>query len=315
VGLRIRICVYPYLTVDVIMGSDFKVTLLGTGHPSPGLDRFGPSTLIEAAGQKILIDCGRGTMQRAYQVHKQTQDYDKLFLTHLHSDHTTGIPDLWITGTIMGRHDKPLRVWGPRGTRSMTSNLEKAFAVDLKLRRKGEQRHNLDRRRGIGIEAADIDEGVVYEEGGLRVEPFRVNHVDHFSDEPSLGYRVGYDDRSVVLSGDTRFCENLIKHSSGVDLLIHEVAAAPLGADLSDNIRYVLSLHTQPEECGRLFSRANPRLAVYYHVIQYLGVSLEEMMDRTRREYGGRVVFGEDLMGIEVGESVKVIRRNQLDGK
>ena len=311
----IKPCVYPYLTVDVIMSPDFKVTLLGTGNPSPRLDRFGPSTLIEAAEQKILFDCGRGTMQRAYQVHKQTRGYDKLFLTHLHSDHTTGIPDLWITGTIMGRHDNPLRIWGPRGTRSMTSNLEKAFAVDLKLRREGEQRYNLDHRKGIGIEAADIDEGFVYEEDGLSVEPFRVNHVDHFSDEPSLGYRVKYDGRSVVLSGDTRFCENLIRYSSGVDLLIHEVAAAPLGSDHSNNIRYFLSLHTQPEECGQLFSRANPRLAVYYHVIQLLGVSLEEMMDRTRTLYGGRVVFGEDLMRIEVGETVKVMCGNQLDGK
>jgi len=119
------------------MSPDFKVTLLGTGNPSPRLDRFGPSTLIEAAEQKILFDCGRGTMQRAYQVHKQTQGYDKLFLTHLHSDHTTGIPDLWITGTLMGRHDNPLRVWGSRGISSMTSYLEKAFAVDLKLRREG----------------------------------------------------------------------------------------------------------------------------------------------------------------------------------
>ncbi|MCX6655206.1 MAG: MBL fold metallo-hydrolase [Candidatus Bathyarchaeota archaeon] len=290
------------------MDSDFKITLLGTGNPSPRLDRFGPSTLIEAAGQKILIDCGRGTMQRAYQIHQQTQGYDKLFLTHLHSDHTTGIPDLWITGTIMGRHDNPLRIWGPRGTCSMVSYLEKAFAVDLKLRREGEQRYNLDHRKGIGIEAADIDEGFVYEEDGLRVEPFRVNHVDHFSDEPSLGYRIKYGDRSVVLSGDTRFCENLIMYSSGVDLLIHEVAAAPLGADLSNDARYILSLHTQPEECDRLFSRVNPRLAVYTHVIQCLGVSLEEMMDRTRKEYGGRVEFGKDLMRIEVGESVKILQ-------
>ena len=288
------------------MCSDFKVTLLGTGHPSPRLDRFGPSTLIEAAGHKILFDCGRGTMQRAYQVHKQTQDYDKLFLTHLHSDHTTGIPDLWITGTIMGRHDNPLRIWGPRGTKSMISNLEKAFAVDLKLRREGEQRFNLNHRKGIKIKAANIDEGFVYEEGDLSVEPFRVNHVDHFSDEPSLGYRVRYGDRCVALSGDTCFCENLIRYSSGVDLLIHEVAAAPLGADLSNDTRYVLSLHTQPEECGRIFSRVNPRLAVFYHVIQLLGVSLEEMMDRMRKEYSGRVVFGEDLMRIEVDKLVKI---------
>ncbi|MBM3291988.1 MBL fold metallo-hydrolase, partial [Candidatus Bathyarchaeota archaeon] len=86
------------------MGSNLTVTLLGTGHPSPRLDRFGPSTLIEAADQKIVIDCGRGTTQRIYQLKNQTKEYDKLFLTHLHSDHTTGIPDLWITGWLMGRY-------------------------------------------------------------------------------------------------------------------------------------------------------------------------------------------------------------------
>jgi len=187
-------------------------------------------------------------------------------------------------------------------------NLEKAFSIDLKVRRIGEKRHGLDRRKGIAVEPVDVDEGFTYEEDGLSVEPFRVNHFDGFCDEPSFGYRVRFGGRSVVLSGDTCFCENLIRYSSGVDLLIHEVAAAPLGVDLNDDTRYFLSLHTQPEECGRLFSRVNPGLAVYYHILQYLGVSLEEMMDRTRREYGGRVVFGEDLMRIEVGESVKVIQ-------
>jgi len=86
--------------LGLIMGSDLKVTLLGTGHPSPRLDRFGPSTLIEAAGHKILIDCGRGTMQIAIQINTKTQEYEKLFLTHLHS-HTTGIPDLWITAYVL----------------------------------------------------------------------------------------------------------------------------------------------------------------------------------------------------------------------
>lgn len=116
------------------MGSDFIVTLLGTGNPSPRLDRFGPSTLIEAADQKLLFDCGRGTMQRVYQIQPQTKEFDKLFITHLHSDHITGIPDLWITRNIMGRSDNPLRIWGPRGTESMVSHLRQAYKVDLKVR-------------------------------------------------------------------------------------------------------------------------------------------------------------------------------------
>ena len=97
-------------------------------------DRFGPSTLIEAGGLRLLFDCGRGTMQRVYQVDTNSMDFDKLFLTHLHSDHTTGIPDLWITGTIYGRSENPLRIWGPPGTDSMLSSLKKAFEIDNKVR-------------------------------------------------------------------------------------------------------------------------------------------------------------------------------------
>jgi ribonuclease Z len=130
------------------MGSDFIVTLLGTGNPSPRLDRFGPSTLIEAADQKLVFDCGRGTMQRLYQLQQQTRVFDKLFLTHLHSDHTTGIPDLWITRNVMDRSDTPLRIWGPKGTKSMVSHLKEAFKVDLKVREEIEQAFGLGNQIG-----------------------------------------------------------------------------------------------------------------------------------------------------------------------
>jgi ribonuclease Z len=294
------------------MGFDFKVTLLGTGHPSPRLDRFSPSTLIEAADPKMLFDCGRGTTQRIYQFSKQTQDYDKLFLTHLHSDHTTGIPDLWITGNIMGRYDKPLRVWGPPGTSSMMTNLEKAFESDLRVRRMGEQRFGLDRQRGIKFVAADVDERFVYEKDGLTVEPFRVNHYMNISDEVSFGFRIRYEGRTVVVSGDTCYCENLLKYSMGTDLLIHEVAAAPIGAVLPNDIRYYLSIHTSPEKCCKLFSAVKPKLAVFYHVLQYMGVSQEEILGRMRKDYDVTVVFGEDLMRITVEDTVEVQANRQV---
>lgn len=288
------------------MGSDFTVTLLGTGHPSPRLDRFGPSTLIEAADQKLLFDCGRGTMQRVYQTQSETRRFDKLFLTHLHSDHTTGIPDFWITRNIMDRSDNPLRIWGPRGTEAMVSCLREAFKADLKARSEIESIYGLS-QRGYEVNAVDVDEGFIYEVNGVTVEPFRVNHYGDYSDEPSLGYRVTYGDRSVVLSGDTRYCENLVDYSEGVDLLIHEVAAAPTDVRVNDNVRYVLSLHTGPEDCGEIFSRVKPRMALYYHVVQCSGVSLEEIMDRTRSRYDGLVVFGEDLMRIKISDKVEIL--------
>ena len=292
------------------MSSDFKVTLLGTGYPTPRIDRFGPCTLVEAAETRVLIDCGRGAMQRINQIDPNAETFDKLFLTHLHSDHTTGIPDLWITGKLLGRNDNPLRIWGTKGTMDMIHHIREAWKIDLKVRKEtriqGNRAWNMV---GLEIIAHDVDEGFVFEEDGVKVVPFRVNHHDVYSGEPSLGYRIEYDDRCVVISGDTRYCENLIKYSKDVDLLIHEVAAAPLGASIPD--RYVLALahHTLPEECGRVFGAVNPKLAVFTHVIQFEGVTLDEIMKRTRKEYSGPVVIGEDLMQIEVGEEVRVINR------
>ena len=284
------------------------VTLLGTGTPGPRIDRFGPSTLVEAGGLRLLFDCGRGTMQRIYQIDTDTSSFDKLFLTHLHSDHTTGIPDLWITRYIFIRLDtakeNTLRIWGPNGTKQMLEHLAKAFEVDKKVRN---ELWGIPQDEGIRIEAYDIDEGFIFEENGVKVVPFRVNHHDLYSDEPSLGYRIEYNDRSVVLSGDTRLCENLIRFSENVDLLVHEVAAGPLGVSLPDSMKIPLAHHTLPEECGVVFSQVKPKLAVYHHIVQFQGVSLEEMMARTRKEYDGPVLFGEDLMRIEVGDSVKVL--------
>ena len=292
------------------MSSNFIVTLLGTGYPTPRIDRFGPCTLVEAGETRLLFDCGRGTMQRIFQIDTNASTFDKLFLTHLHSDHTTGIPDLWITGHLLQRHENPLHVWGPTGTTDMTKYLEKAFKIDLKVRRETVHHHGYVRNpEGLRIISKNIDESFIFEENGVKVIPFRVNHHDLYSDEPSLGYRVEYRGKSVVISGDTRFCENLIKYSMGVDLLIHEVAAGPLGEALPDHYRGPLNHHTLPEECGKVFSIVKPGLAVYTHVIQFQGVSLDEMMDRTRVEYSGPVVFGEDLMQIEVGESVQILDR------
>ena len=296
------------------MSDSIFVTLLGTGFPRPLIDRFGPCTLVEAGGLQLLFDCGRGTAQRLYQIEPwnpaigNAEKYDKLFLTHLHSDHTTGIADLWISGNIFGRHRNKLRIWGPRLTGYMMEHLVKAFEPDRKVRHEARiHRGDPTHSDGLEIEVKEIDEGYVYEENGVKVVPFRVNHYDEYSEEPSLGYRVEYSGKSVVISGDTRLCENLVKYSKGVDLLIHEVAAGPIGVELPPRQRRPLVHHTQPEEAGRVFSMAKPKMAVYNHIIQFQNVSLDEMMIRTREEYDGQVLFGEDMMKIEVGDSVKVL--------
>src|SRR5438093_3136272 len=142
-----------------------KVTLLGTGNPRPVMERFGPSILVEAGQEKLLFDCGRGATQRIYQLKVPFAEVNALFLTHLHSDHVVGVPDLWLTGWIMGRKT-PLRVWGPNGTQQMMKHLKEAYAFDIHIRR------DVDEQiapAGVVVEAKDIEQGVVYESGGVKV--------------------------------------------------------------------------------------------------------------------------------------------------
>jgi ribonuclease Z len=196
-------------------GQSIRVTLLGTGSPPPIMDRFGPSTLIEAGGQRILIDAGRGALQRLAQIGVAWRDIDGVLLTHLHSDHVVGFPDLWLTGWLVspGRA-RPLDVWGPPGTKAMVSHLEQAFEFDIRFR-VSDDRAAAD---GARIVASDITEGLILERDGVTVRAFEV---DHSPVTPAFGFRIDYAGRSVVVSGDTRASENLVRHAQGVDLLIH----------------------------------------------------------------------------------------------
>ena len=198
--------------------ASIRVTLLGTGSPIPSVERFGPSTLVEAGGVTLLFDCGRGVTQRLLQVEKPFPRVDKLFLTHLHSDHLVGIPDLMLIGWIRGRK-APFQVWGPEGARDMMSHLVDAFRFDVHMRRDVDEMLSPE---GIVVVGTDVHEGVVFEEDGVKVTAF---DVEHGPVRPALGYRIDYAGRSVALSGDTCFSQSLIQRARGVDLLVHEVLA------------------------------------------------------------------------------------------
>jgi ribonuclease Z len=282
---------------------DVKVTLLGTGCPPPVMNRFGPSILVEAGGQKFVFDAGRGALQRLNQIDVPWRDVNGVFLTHLHSDHVVGFPDLWLTGWLTTRRARPLPVWGPRGTKRMMSLLEQAFDYDIKIRLY-DDRAAPD---GIVILAEDIAEGFVYENGGVKITAFEV---DHTPVKPAFGYRIDHAGRSVVLSGDTRTSENLIRHAQNVDLLIHEVASPEtfqrVGAS-PEVAKQIIAHHVTPEQAGEVFSRTKPRLAVYSHIV-LPSATEQDLIPPTRKTYSGPLELGEDLMVIEVGEKVEVRR-------
>jgi ribonuclease Z len=292
--------------------STIRVTLLGTGRPDPAIDRFGPSTLVEAGGETLLFDCGRGAAQRIWQLGIPLGRVGPVFLTHLHSDHVVGLPDLWLTGwlpTPFGRRAAPLALYGPEGTAAMAAGLREAFAWDLDRRGRGEGLP----AAGAAFDAHDIGPGVVYERNGVRVTAFTVDHGGLL--QPAYGFRVDYAGHSVVLSGDTRPSEELTRAATGVDLLIHEVAATPPALlERSATARRIIGFHTLPEDAGRIFARARPRLAVYSHIVllttdpAYPAPQASELVPRTRATYDGPLELGEDLMTIEVGREIRVRR-------
>jgi ribonuclease Z len=285
---------------------DFKVTLLGTGNPRPVMSRFGPSILVEAGKEKLIFDCGRGATQRLDQLKIPFSDITGLFLTHLHSDHTVGIPDLWLTGWVMGR-STPLPVWGPEGTKAMMDHLREAYAFDIHIRR------DVDTKlpgAGAEVVAKDIEEGVVYNSAGVKVTAFLV---DHGEIKPAFGYRVDYGGRSVTMSGDTRPSENLIKFAQGTDVLIHEVIdpeafEGTVTADSKEQRNKIIEHHTTPEQAGIVFSRVKPRLAVYSHIVP---PDVPNVVPHTRKTYAGPLEVGEDLMSIDIGNKIEVHRPSQ----
>jgi ribonuclease Z len=285
---------------DTVPPNTIRVTLLGTASgPRAFVDKAGISTLVEAGGERLLFDAGRGFMQRLVQAGFPMNAVTKLFLTHLHSDHVVDVPDLMLTPWSAAPERKvPLEVWGPDGTRDMMRHLQEAFAFDIRMRRDVDESFS---REGIKVVAHDIREGKVYERNGVTITAFLVTHG---LVKPSYGYRVDYAGRSVALSGDTSPSDNLVAFCKGVDVLIHEVIDLDVLKQLvatPQRMEAIVSRHTTPEQAAGIFTRVSPRLAVFSH-----SPGTATILEQTRRFYSGRVEMGTDLMVIDIGDGVRV---------
>src|SRR5262249_20558705 len=195
-----------------------RVLLLGTlAGPSINAQRLGIATLVVAGPEKLLFDAGRSVTTGMARLSIDSVDVTKVFLTHLHSDHIVGIPELYLFPWASQGRSVPVDVWGPDGTRSMMEHLQTAFDYDIHVRRDVDEKFSAE---GIRVKATDIQQGLVYEANGVKVTAFLV---DHGPVKPALGYRVDYRGHSVVMSGDTKPSDNLVKFAEGADVLIHEV--------------------------------------------------------------------------------------------
>jgi ribonuclease Z len=286
------------------VNDEIVVTLLGTSAPALSTVRFGPSTLVQAGGLNLLFDAGRGSATRLMQLGVSLGTIEGVFVTHFHSDHLNGFSDVWMTGYLgpHGGRNTRLNVYGPPGITQIMDGLLSAFQADRDIRGSG----GLVVNEGTLIETHEYSaDGVVFDQDGVRVTAFEVNHGEFI--EPAYGYRIDYSGRSVVISGDTKYNQNVIDYGRGADLIIHEV-------DVTNDPAHqrIMNNHTSPEDAGRVFTEAAPKMAVYSHILRlggpdYPPASLEELAARTRETYDGPLTIGEDLLRFVIGDQVTVI--------
>jgi ribonuclease Z len=261
------------------------------------------STLVEAGDQKLLFDAGRGVAMRLHQVRVPARALDAIFVTHMHSDHLTGLPDLYSIAPLPtedGRRQVPLEIWGPPAIVGFAGALETMFAENNRLRFAGRELNIAATK----INAHVLTEGVVYQKNGVKVTAFLV---DHGYVQPAYGFRVDFAARAVVLSGDTTYSPNLVKHAQGADLLVHSVAIGSRKLEEAEP-EYVGRFYkylANPETVGRVLGEVKPRQAVFSHISLYSREGIprateEELMARVRAVYAGPVIVGQDLMSFVV---------------
>lgn len=274
-----------------------RVVMLGTGTPNADPDASGPAVAIVVNDTPYIIDSGPGVVRRAAAAHRKgvaglaVSRLRRLFITHLHSDHTAGYPDFMLTPAVLERN-APLLVFGPPGLQRMTDHLRKAYAEDLEIRLHGLEPKMPDGPKGYEVKVREVGQGLVYRDENVTVTAFQVIHG---SWKHALGYRFVTPDRTIVISGDCRPTPAIIEECDGCDVLIHEVySESGFARRPPEWQRYHSSFHTSTRELASIASKARPGLLILYHQLLW-GTTPEEMLREIAQGYDGRVVFGRDL--------------------
>ena len=284
--------------------SESRVVMLGTGTPNPTPERMGPCAAVIVDGQAYLVDFGVGLVRRAAEMTARgiealaAAKLTRGFLTHLHSDHTLGLPDLILTPWELKRSE-PLKLFGPAGTEAMVDHLLKAYAVDIQSRQDGLEQAN---QVGIQVKVTEIDEGIIYQDERVTVEAFQVNHPPF----EAYGYKFTCPDKVIVFSGDTTPTDHIIQWAQGCDILVHEVFSAQ-GVKRRSPVwqKYHTSVHTSSVQLGELASQIKPRTLVLNHQLFFRVPDEEgqviseldrerEMIREIQQHYRGEVISARD---------------------
>ena len=270
-----------------------NLVLLGSGTPIPETASGGPSSAVLAGDRSFVVDAGEGVVRKAQAAYEsgvkplRPDLLGVLFLTHLHSDHTLGLPDFIFTPWIVGR-TQPIHVYGPSGTEEMILHIVKAWSEDLRIR----QKDHPERSYEDLLQVHEIQAGQVFADGGVRVTAFRVSHGDF---QNAFGYRFEYGNRSIVISGDTAPDRRVIEACDGCDILLHEVYSfSGFSRGDPDWQKYHAAYHTSSVEVARIAEEARPGKLILYHKLLF-GQTEAGLLKEVTDRYAGDVQVGEDL--------------------
>lgn len=271
-----------------------KLVLLGTGTPITNAERYGPALAIVVNNASYIVDCGSGVVRRAGAASEKgidalkTKNLKTLFITHLHSDHTIGYPDIIFSPAVLHRNTA-LEVYGPKGLQNMTHHILEAFKEDMDIRINGLEKGE---PAGYKVNVHEIASGIIYQDSNILVKAFQVKHG---SWQSALGYRFETADKTIVVSGDCTYSEELIKNAQDCDILVHEVYSEKgLSTKNEDDKAYFKAFHTSTSQLAAIANKVKPKLVVLTHQLP-LGQPFENLIQEIQHQYAGKVVNGNDL--------------------
>jgi len=273
-----------------------RVVMLGSGTPQARPETSGPAVAVVAGGQVYLVDAGPGVVRRAAAAAEKgvaelrVQNLKTVFITHLHSDHTLGLPDVIFSPWVL-RRTEPVEIYGPRGLAAMVEHIEKAWEKDIDVRINGLEHAN---KTGYQVHVHEIAPGVIYHDANVKVTAFLV---PHGSWDQAFGYRFDTADRSVVLSGDTGPTDAVAKACHGCDVMLSEVYSEAGLKELHSEPqeKYFHAFHVAPKELAEEATEAKPGLLVLYHQVYWGKMTADEVTEEVKKFYAGKVVTGKDL--------------------
>ncbi|MFZ9730163.1 MAG: MBL fold metallo-hydrolase [Ilumatobacteraceae bacterium] len=280
-----------------------KITLLGTGSPIPDPNRAGPSTLVQAAGQHIVVDCGRGCVMRMTTAGVFPPFVSAILLTHLHSDHISDLNDIVTSRWIMSPNPIITKIYGPVGTKKIVDGLRTMLSLDEQYRLD----HHADLRSGPGmqIEVTEVAPGDTFSVGDVIV---KVGRTDHRPVSPTVGYRFEAEGKVAALAGDTVPCAELDALCANADVYVQTV----LRPDLVDAMKKmlpaqaprlndILDYHSTVEDAGQTATRASVKTLVLTHYVPAMQPGQEgDWVALAGKHFSGTVIAGPDLTSVEV---------------